>query len=958
MELGVTWYVHCSRHFFYPPGEAQTNTDECGLSGYWFHSMAELLDKVRDSMHDLASDGGGEGTVAVEGGGGGGGGEDVRRREVVSMTLRSLLELSQQNIACCWHRAGSEGMVASHVQDLPQTSRCRHDVDAGIDFAREQGYLTMLQVIKCSALDTEHIRLAAQIVAGFASGLSVLPWQPHQRLHGEHWILGMLCDDDFTYWTKNLVRTLVQLVQRRCVAEEELTPSAIVAGTRGEDVKRRPLQKAAMSAICSLANAASDIHAHYHDHLRLRGIAEGREEGEEKVFLQGELAYSSRPSNTVSPKSPKSPNQLGKRYLSYASRLSNGFTTLCPVGWMLESEIPDFTQASTVWAECVKSVLTEESTLDILLAWVTSVPNDSDNIAADSLRILASLWSCRMISWHRFDQRLPADFPPPMDTIKAGTVRDRLKQLVCRCSKHDPKALSSFSKLHLAKILISQNIRGLDSDVTEILLQCLCFWRLALGKRDMDWFACETMETLRDLLTTSNEPDKLRCLIFASPGGENCLRLMLNGDVSRFLSVRFFEERALFNHKLSQYMLKNDWKKPWAVDAEVDVARCVATAAALFGDLLCLNPKPSQLSQVSPYLDTVRGAPVIRTLYQSLCSIVDTPDIQQRVTDKQSTTFPPSFISSFTEALASYNLFPRLVLLVWESLGNPGWRPPFGLFDDINSVLIDASENRMEYFERSVNCLLGMRNATRVLHLLLARHQVLVSSDLLPTLVRLLIIPYPKLQRRLGLQNWEREVHYQIKEHVADMVMLVLPRLEKDLKGQDGPKPLTSTTLSVLSELQLWTAKEDQMDKEKRRRDIEGGTGCGPKVQCLLNHLNVIQGLTGMAMAQQSPTKVIKMATTIAREAKLKINVEGEGEEEMRKDQRLKEAITEAKNRATRRCRMDGVTMEIQVTVSCHETEVSSGTTRREQQDLDHDSEAILKPPVKRAMPKRSPGMD
>ncbi|GBG80802.1 hypothetical protein CBR_g31358 [Chara braunii] len=75
-------------------------------------------------------------------------------------------------------------------------------------------------------------------------------------------------------------------------------------------------------------------------------------------------------------------------------------------------------------------------------------------------------------------------------------------------------------------------------------------------------------------------------------------------------------------------------------------------------------------------------------------------------------------------------------------------------------------------------------------------------------------------------------------------------------------------------------------------------------------------------------------------EVRLKINVEGGKEEVMRADQGLQAAITEAKDRAERRCRRDGVTDEIKVTVLYLETETSTDTTKREQQHLDHDTEA------------------
>ncbi|GBG80537.1 hypothetical protein CBR_g30998 [Chara braunii] len=73
-------------------------------------------------------------------------------------------------------------------------------------------------------------------------------------------------------------------------------------------------------------------------------------------------------------------------------------------------------------------------------------------------------------------------------------------------------------------------------------------------------------------------------------------------------------------------------------------------------------------------------------------------------------------------------------------------------------------------------------------------------------------------------------------------------------------------------------------------------------------------------------------------ELRLRINVEGGKEEEMRTDGRLQEAITETKNRVERRCRRDGVTAKMQVTVSYHETETSMDTADWEQAHLERDS--------------------
>ncbi|GBG72597.1 hypothetical protein CBR_g12169 [Chara braunii] len=74
-------------------------------------------------------------------------------------------------------------------------------------------------------------------------------------------------------------------------------------------------------------------------------------------------------------------------------------------------------------------------------------------------------------------------------------------------------------------------------------------------------------------------------------------------------------------------------------------------------------------------------------------------------------------------------------------------------------------------------------------------------------------------------------------------------------------------------------------------------------------------------------------------EAKLKINIEGGKEEEMRADQVLQAAITEFKDRAKRRCRRDGVTDEVKVPVSYLEAETLTDMAEREYMYLNRDTE-------------------
>ncbi|GBG68461.1 hypothetical protein CBR_g3006 [Chara braunii] len=70
----------------------------------------------------------------------------------------------------------------------------------------------------------------------------------------------------------------------------------------------------------------------------------------------------------------------------------------------------------------------------------------------------------------------------------------------------------------------------------------------------------------------------------------------------------------------------------------------------------------------------------------------------------------------------------------------------------------------------------------------------------------------------------------------------------------------------------------------------------------------------------------------------LKINVEGAKEGEMRTNPKLQDAISEARDRAERRCRRDGVTARLLITVAYHETETSMDTADLEQVHQDRDS--------------------
>ncbi|GBG77647.1 hypothetical protein CBR_g24095 [Chara braunii] len=91
-------------------------------------------------------------------------------------------------------------------------------------------------------------------------------------------------------------------------------------------------------------------------------------------------------------------------------------------------------------------------------------------------------------------------------------------------------------------------------------------------------------------------------------------------------------------------------------------------------------------------------------------------------------------------------------------------------------------------------------------------------------------------------------------------------------------------------------------------------------------------------MSGEGPWITVMLNYDSGDEVRLKINVEGAKEVEMRTNPKLQDAIKEAKDRAERRFRRDRVTAKMQITVSYHETETSMDTADLEQAHQDRDS--------------------
>ncbi|GBG66094.1 hypothetical protein CBR_g55437 [Chara braunii] len=277
------------------------------------------------------------------------------------------------------------------------------------------------------------------------------------------------------------------------------------------------VQEAAASAICSLSQAASDINAIVH-----RSEAKRRQDHP-----------------------PAS-----------ASNLCYVFTTACPVGWLLFTAVPDLRSANDVWVKKMKSFLSKPSTVETLLRCAQK--NVSLSISADFIRTLSLIWSRRMIYWHRLDKRME-DLPCPLNTIHANhrkTILRSLQDLV-NFALHEPE-FSFLSQLHLAKIIISQKIRRTYPAIAEILTACLIYWRQALGTKELDWFASETIECLRDLFQDAREKRKhvIEQRIAESPGGLACLRLMFNSHLSITQALRIFVKIEDFNRVILRYLAR------------------------------------------------------------------------------------------------------------------------------------------------------------------------------------------------------------------------------------------------------------------------------------------------------------------------------------------------------------------------------------------------------------------
>ncbi|GBG66073.1 hypothetical protein CBR_g55416 [Chara braunii] len=674
--------------------DAQANRDSCGLQGYWFYSMKELLRIVRAELADLPNAGSGctdENAQLQEG------------QENLKMALTSLLELSRKrdlHLNCLF--TCKSGEMARHMQDLPLLSRCSNDVDAGRDFARAEGYVVMLQVLECAPPNAGEVEMAASILAGFGWGLSVLPWQNDRDVEDKDFVLKMLCDDDFLYCTRELLDELLKLLP--C-----LPPKTGASGPACSRQDNPSLQEAAISAICSFAHAASDIHAQ----------AEHRERCEKDA-------------RTANPQCDTSDCTI---------TLCNAFTTRCPTGWLLEKEMPDFRRADNTWAKAVTSVLDNQPAVDLLLSCARNELNVSRRVVGDAIRTLSSLWSCKAIHWHRFDKRMPKDFPPPLADVSTlpnhDEIREKLASLVLE-SAADRSSVSPLAKLHLVQILISQNIRDeqLDVDIADVLLDCLRYWRRAVGNHLLEYFACEVMETLFDLFETSENKVTILGRIERSPGGVDCLKLMTSTVLAPIRAVRL--EHNNFDSLLSDYLQKdkvNDWCGDWTEDYVTD---CAGTAAGLLALFLSVPGGPDF---ITPANIEFLGAAVEHATGCEGQAPISQPLVE-------------TVLGSLRRALG-WLCIP---------LGHPTWQP----LGDRHADIHEPPSLWLKQLVIDVLTVVHRRNVVRLMCEVVRRNPGIPLQNLSPVLAKLREMPPLRLSTPRGLQafdmNCERERKAEIEK--------------------------------------------------------------------------------------------------------------------------------------------------------------------------------------------------
>ncbi|GBG79058.1 hypothetical protein CBR_g28772 [Chara braunii] len=242
MELGFIFQNHFREHPGFTAEDARDHVDRCGLPAFWFHNVSELLRIIWLNLSTLS-------VKSCESND-----EDPVRmnRGQLTMSLEALYELSRFRNTDLGH-----GM-AEVIQDIPQANRFAIDVDCGRDLGTPLGYLVLRRVLHWTTypLCAKEVRLAAFIAGRLASGLAVLPWQP--------WRNQTDADQDmrrfYTHSGYELVEDLFNLLDG-CAEEGEEETEAEAEVEEEEDNDKLRLQETALGAICSFAQAASELNA-------------------------------------------------------------------------------------------------------------------------------------------------------------------------------------------------------------------------------------------------------------------------------------------------------------------------------------------------------------------------------------------------------------------------------------------------------------------------------------------------------------------------------------------------------------------------------------------------------------------------------------------------------------------------------------------------------------------------
>ncbi|GBG66083.1 hypothetical protein CBR_g55426 [Chara braunii] len=854
MEMGVTWYVHRHQHWYFTAVEAQAKKQDCGLQGYWFLSVKELVKQVGDHLPDLAD----ENRYAAS---------KRRGRKVgkqLTMALDSLLELSREQRVCDCGDDSSPDETASYLKDLPQTSRCRHDVDACRDFAQAGGYLVMLQVLNSCPEDSDDVHLAASILSGFAAGLSVLTWQPGQSQE----IVEMLEHEDFCCCTRQVLKRLGKLMQRTIVPKGKghCNPQTIVPKGKEDCNAERTqrLQEALVSAICSYAHAASDIAAHLQWHASKVARA-GRAQASSVAQAGSAQASSVAQAGSAQGNGIVNVDDERKKHLRM---LSNAFTTFCPVGWFLEVQFPQFQAVSDgwfLWLETVRWELTHGGDGIILTTLMDCASRPSDfprKVVADSIRTLSSLFSRRMIYWHRFDMRheeLPDPFVRITPLKNSADLREGLKKLVVQCCNEDDPLFSVpvFSKLQLAKMLISQDIRDNDEKVVQVLLLCLRCWRRSLGAKELDWLACETVEMLRDVVRSSHNPAEISRFIASSPGGLECLTLMLQPRFPRIAAIRVDTEQdtsdapvaplsgdegrgpsaegqvdaASSSSSASKGAFRNLFRHVtdarWAGDKQVSI-RYSAPAVGLLQDIITTTSGGDQDTR------EVLNQNFSAFLSSLMCVMMNLTNVKLQgrslthgSAEGQRCCSGPCGRSETGQACAKRwfrQILVGFVLLFVESLGHPAWHPPCSCMEKISSVSEEEQDNIIEHLELNVNILLGARYAVSLVnHLIDSRRERLSLAEvklLIDPLLWLRQVRAPQLHLVLALRDWNEEIKRTITRLLHNIKPFIQGKVESSAPSQEE-KEVWKAFLGKLEEQE----KKEQQERRNRPQDEPTDSG-------------------------------------------------------------------------------------------------------------------------------------